>query len=144
MTRPRPINVRKPTSPPIAKVIAASWNAGIFPVATVSTASSDHIRIAVSPISVAVRDVISSSLRAKRSNPSILHSDNWIASSQMLLANDENKQSHHILSAVDRERRAGDGAGFVGGEEHHGAGDFFGLAEAIARDQRQDGLRQPF
>ena len=29
--------------------------AGIFPLATVITASSDHIRIAVSPISVAVR-----------------------------------------------------------------------------------------
>ena len=38
--------------------MAASWNAGIFPVATVSTDSSDHIRIAVSPISVAVRGVI--------------------------------------------------------------------------------------
>jgi hypothetical protein len=48
----------KATSAPIANVIAASWNAGIFPVATVSTASSDHIRIAVSPISVAVRGVI--------------------------------------------------------------------------------------
>src|SRR5262249_48574695 len=54
----RPIQVRRPTRPPIAKVIAASWNAGIFPVATVITASSDHIRIAVNPISVAVRDVI--------------------------------------------------------------------------------------
>src|SRR3954463_15392434 len=43
------------TSAPIAKVIAASWNAGIFPVATVSTASSDHIRIAERPIRVAVR-----------------------------------------------------------------------------------------
>ena len=38
--------------------MAASWNAGIFPVATVSTDSSDHIRIAVSPISVAARGVI--------------------------------------------------------------------------------------
>ena len=54
----RPIQVRNATSAPIANVIAASWNAGIFPVATVSTASSDHIRIAVSPISVAVREVI--------------------------------------------------------------------------------------
>jgi hypothetical protein len=54
----RPIHVRDATRAPIANVIAASWNAGIFPVATVSTASSDHIRIAVSPISVAVREVM--------------------------------------------------------------------------------------
>ena len=40
--------------------MAASWNAGIFPVATVSTDSSDHIRIAVSPISVAARGVMGS------------------------------------------------------------------------------------
>src|SRR6476660_6569003 len=39
--------------------------------------------------------------------------------------NDENEQSHHILSTVDRERRAGDGARLVSGKEHHGAGDFF-------------------
>ena len=38
--------------------MAASWNAGIFPVATVSTDSSDHIRIAVSPMSVAARGVM--------------------------------------------------------------------------------------
>jgi len=36
----------------------------IFPVATVNAASSDHIRIAVNPITVAVREVIGSSLRA--------------------------------------------------------------------------------
>src|SRR4029453_8816567 len=46
------------TSAPIANVIAASWNAGIFPVATVNTDRSDHIRIAVSPISVAARGVM--------------------------------------------------------------------------------------
>src|ERR1700694_3545925 len=73
---------------------------------------------------------------------SSLSGENWIASSRMLLANDENEQSHHILSAVDRERRAGDGAGLVGGEERHGAGDFVGLAEAIDRDQRQDAFLQ--
>src|SRR4051794_30238869 len=43
------------TTAPIAKVMAASWKAGIFPVATVNTASSDHIRIAERPIRVAVR-----------------------------------------------------------------------------------------
>ena len=43
---------------PIANVIAASWNGGTVPDAAVSTASSDHIRIAVNPISVAVREVI--------------------------------------------------------------------------------------
>jgi hypothetical protein len=36
----------------------------MVPVATVIAASSDHIRIAVSPISVAVREVIDSSFRA--------------------------------------------------------------------------------
>jgi hypothetical protein len=49
------------TAAPIANVIAANWNAGIFPVATVMTDSSDHIRIAVSPISVAVREVMAQS-----------------------------------------------------------------------------------
>jgi hypothetical protein len=49
---------------------------------------------------------------------------------------------HHILPAVDRKRRAGNGAGLVGGEKHHSAGDFVGLAEAIDRDQRQDALLQ--
>ena len=48
----------------MAKVMAASWNAGIFPVATVSTASSDHIRIAVNPINVAVREAIQNSRHA--------------------------------------------------------------------------------
>src|SRR2546423_6140643 len=52
----------KATSAPIANVIPASWNAGIFPVATVRTDNSDHIRIAVSPISVAVRGVMGSAL----------------------------------------------------------------------------------
>ena len=42
---------------PIAKVSAASWNGGMRPVATVSAASSDHIRIAVRPISVACMEV---------------------------------------------------------------------------------------
>src|SRR6188474_2303250 len=46
------------TSAPMPNVMAASWNAGIFPVATVNTDSSDHIRIAVSPISVAARGVM--------------------------------------------------------------------------------------
>ena len=45
---------------------------GSFPVATVSAANSDHIRIAVSPIRVAVRGVIvgrHSGARVKRANP---------------------------------------------------------------------------
>src|SRR5437870_11572069 len=54
----RPIQVSDPTSAPIANVIAASWNAGMVPVATVITDKSDHIRIAVSPIRVAVGGVI--------------------------------------------------------------------------------------
>ena len=50
----------------MANVIAANWNAGIFPVATVSTASSDHIRIAVSPIRVAVRGVMKFVIASQR------------------------------------------------------------------------------
>ena len=72
MASGRPIQVRQPTSAPIANVIAASWKAGIFPVATVKAASSDHIRIAVSPISVAVREVIvlrHSGAQVKRASP---------------------------------------------------------------------------
>ena len=41
--------------PPIANVMAASWNGGTRPVATVSSESSDHIRIAEKPMSVARR-----------------------------------------------------------------------------------------
>ena len=52
------IQVRDPASPPTTNVIAVNWKTGIFSVATVRAASSDHIRIAVSPISVAVRGVI--------------------------------------------------------------------------------------
>src|SRR4051812_8261317 len=51
----RQVQLSDAASAPIANVIAASWNAGMRPDATVSTASSDHIRIAVRPISVAVR-----------------------------------------------------------------------------------------
>ena len=54
----RPINGLFEPLQPIPNVMAASWNAGIFPVATVRTDSSDHINIAVNPISVAVRGVM--------------------------------------------------------------------------------------
>ena len=40
-------------APPIANVMAASWNGGIFPDAVVNSASSDHSRIAAKPMSVA-------------------------------------------------------------------------------------------
>src|SRR5438270_421741 len=66
MAAGRPIQVRTPTVPPIANVMAASWNAGMVPVATVITDSSDHIRIAVRPIRVAVREVMRQSLQAMR------------------------------------------------------------------------------
>lgn len=46
----------KAASTPIAKVIAINRNGGIVPVATVITASHDHIMIAVSPMSFAVRE----------------------------------------------------------------------------------------
>jgi hypothetical protein len=39
-----------------------------------------------------------------------------------------------MLTTVDRKRRAGDEAGFVGGEEHRRARDLLGFAEAIDRD----------
>jgi hypothetical protein len=42
-----------PSVPPIANVIAASWNGGTVPDATVSSESSDHSRIAMKPMSVA-------------------------------------------------------------------------------------------
>src|SRR6267142_778166 len=74
----RNMKLANATAAPIANVIAASWNAGILPVATVRTDSSDHIRIAVSPIRVAVRGVIISSLRAERSNPFLLNSENGL------------------------------------------------------------------
>ena len=50
--------VSGPTQAPIANVIAASWKAGMRPVATVSAASSDHIRIALRPIRVAEPEVM--------------------------------------------------------------------------------------
>src|SRR6266576_3338619 len=56
----------KATAAPIANVIAASWNAGIFTVATVNTDSSDHIRIAVRPTRVAAREVIDFGICAER------------------------------------------------------------------------------
>src|ERR1700716_1660017 len=67
----RAIQLAEAASAPIANVIAASWNAGVFPVATVSTASSDHIRIAVNPISVAVRGVINVIPGREASEPEI-------------------------------------------------------------------------
>jgi hypothetical protein len=47
-----------------------------------------------------------------------------------------------ILPAVHGQRRARDEARLVGGEEHNAARDFFRLAEAIDRDQRQDAFLQ--
>src|SRR5581483_10663047 len=47
----------------------ASWNAGIRPVATVITDSSDHIRIAVRPMSVAARGDIGNILRRRHGRP---------------------------------------------------------------------------
>src|SRR6476661_8909620 len=101
MASPLPIHVSAQVTAPMAKVMAASWKAGIFPVATVMTARSDHIRIAVSPISVAVREDIGPSLRAKRSNPAIYHIklDCFVAYAPR---NDVMIWSHHILPAVDR------------------------------------------
>ncbi|GLH78015.1 hypothetical protein SSBR45G_29230 [Bradyrhizobium sp. SSBR45G] len=51
--------------------MAASWKAGIVPVATVNNASSDHIMIAVRPIRVAVRCDIGVRLRRGRSMAAI-------------------------------------------------------------------------
>src|SRR5437660_12058634 len=101
------------------------------PVATVSTASSDHIRIAVRPISVALRGVIfviASEAKQSRSPKESL--DCFVASAPR---NDGRPASYHILPAIDRQRGAGDGAGIVGGEEYHGAGDLLRFAEAVDR-----------
>src|SRR3982074_3951742 len=56
---------------------------------------------------------LDSSLRAQRSNPALEKQglDCFLASASR---NDDNKQSHHILSAVDRKRRAGEGARLAG------------------------------
>src|SRR5262245_51945031 len=47
-------------APPIANVMAASWNGGTRPDAAVNSASSDHIRTAVNPTRVAPRRLIRS------------------------------------------------------------------------------------
>src|ERR1035437_1868430 len=47
-----------------------------------------------------------------------------------------------ILAAIGRERRAGDQAGLVGGQEHHATRDLLRLAQPADRDQRQDALLQ--
>ena len=58
----RPIQVSAQAPRRSRRSSPRAGTAGIFPVATVSTASSDHIRIAVRPISVAVRgDIITPS-----------------------------------------------------------------------------------
>jgi hypothetical protein len=46
--------------------------------------------------------------------------------------------SVHMLAAIDRERRAGDEIGLVGGEEEHAAGDIRRGAEPAAADFRDD------
>src|SRR6266850_1315960 len=53
-----------------------------------------------------------------------------------------NESSHHILPAVRRQRRTGNQAGLVGGEEHDAARDLLRLAQATERDERQDVLLQ--
>ena len=50
--------------------------------------------------------------------------------------------SGHVLTAIGGQRRAGDEAGIVAGEEDDAAGDLLGLAEAADGDQRQDPLVQ--
>ena len=54
----RAIQLAMPTSPPIRKVMAASWKGGIVPVAAVSRARRDQRRTAVKPMAVAVRVVM--------------------------------------------------------------------------------------
>src|SRR5690606_271505 len=46
--------------------------------------------------------------------------------------------SVHVLPAVDRDRRAGDEAGVLRGEESDPAGDLVGVAEPPHRDSRDD------
>ncbi|MCY1248030.1 hypothetical protein D9M72_614170 [compost metagenome] len=48
----------RPGRLPIRKQIAESWNGGILPDAAVNSASSDHIRMAEKPISVALNVIV--------------------------------------------------------------------------------------
>src|SRR5262249_30170084 len=50
--------------------------------------------------------------------------------------------SSEILAAVRRQRRAGDEAGIIGGEEDDAARDLLRLAQPAERDVRQDALLQ--
>src|SRR5215207_2109550 len=103
-----------PKAPATAKVIAASWKGGTGPVAAVNSARSDHSAIAPRPVRVAAREDTGRRLRS----PAF--------------------RSHHVLAAVDRQRRAGDEAAVLGGEEDDGAADLLRGAEAADRDQRND------
>src|SRR5271155_6002272 len=78
------------------------------------------------PTTGSLAEALPSSLRAIAGDPRI----------------DDGPHLHHVLAAVDRQRRTGDGAGLVGGEEYHGTRNLLGLAEATDRDQRQDRLLQ--
>src|SRR5687768_9521381 len=62
----------KPTSAPIAKVMAASWNGGTAPLAAVKRASSDHIRMAEKPISVARLPLAGGGAGSGRAAPAIV------------------------------------------------------------------------
>ena len=52
----------------------------------------------------------------------------------------ENRALRQAGTAVDDDRFAGDVAGFVTGEEDHGAGDFLGAAEAPGGDEVGDAV----
>src|SRR6266567_7945956 len=102
--------------PPIAKLIAASWNGGTCPEEVVSSASADHISTAPKPTSVAVE-------RGAENAPPATETT-----------------SDHVLTAVRGQRRAGDEARIVRGQEYDAARDLFRLTQPPDGDLRNDVL----
>src|SRR5690606_38706389 len=99
------------------------------PVATVMTASSDHIRMAARPMSVAVREVMDQQLVPRHARPCAGHprlsivatSKTWMAGSRPAMTAfvgsksiaarvDADRFLRQILPAIDGNRRAGDEA----------------------------------
>src|SRR3954447_4082086 len=156
-----------PKPPATAKVIAASWNGGTLPVAAVNSAKSDHSAIAPRPVRVAPREDIRGWSRLRRRAVKLRRqgcvlrgspgSEAGVAPQDEehggwpkrrlphaeVRARGEPRSTHldgsrHVLAAVDRQRRAGDEAALVGGEEDDGAADLVRGAEAADRDLRDD------
>src|SRR5262245_47241655 len=100
----------KPTSVPMAKVIAANCNGGTVPTAAVSAASPAHNRTASRPSPVALR-VPGRAIASSRG---------------------------HVLAAVGVEACARDEARVIGGQEDDAARDLGSCAEPADWNHRQD------